>query len=667
MGATIRCLSNPLLYNYQYDQLNRLVHMDAWNRTGTAWSAITKVPDFQESIAYDPNGNIQGYKRNGNNTFAGKPIGMDSLNYAYTPGTNKLDHITDSVPSGNYTTDIDGQSSGNYQYDSIGELVSDAASGITNITWTVYGKIASITKSGDTTLLFTYDPSGNRISKSVVHAGQTETTWYVRDAQGNVMSVYKAGDPAVHGMHLTQTELHIYGSSRLGILKTNNDVEMKALSIRDSVPLLGSGDSLIFTRGNKLFELTNHLGNVLATISDKRNGVSTNDSTVNYFTPDVVSANDYYPFGSQQPGRSYTESGAGSYRYGFNGKENDNEVKGDGDQIDYGFRVYDPRVGRFLSVDPLGTQYPWNSSYAYAENDVIRSTDLDGLEKYLITTTNSTDKNGSAVQSRHLTINPHTEQWGKGLIGHYDANNKLTMINDPSQLSTFDQTVYKYMLSSMKVGIYSGVSIKMNGNTDINLQEPAPFKDDEPTVGYRNGINTTTTTTVTMNMNLTRSLDANFNIQEADGPKIGEFYKNPAEANRSIGDYASFLIKNGITSIDLGISTVYTDPNKNDYSYRTAQGLLEARVATVRKSFSKFGVSINKVDYRYGEAEPSVWGTSSTQIKRVTGWNVSQIPVQQKLLNGMPTGPVTVTGKASTPKFIPNLGQPAPKSKVTWK
>ncbi|SEN27455.1 intein C-terminal splicing region/intein N-terminal splicing region/RHS repeat-associated core domain-containing protein [Chitinophaga rupis] len=39
-------------------------------------------------------------------------------------------------------------------------------------------------------------------------------------------------------------------------------------------------------------------------------------------------------------------------------------------------RIYDPRVGRFLSVDPIGGEYPWNSSYAYAENDVVRSIDI---------------------------------------------------------------------------------------------------------------------------------------------------------------------------------------------------------------------------------------------------------------------------------------------------
>jgi uncharacterized protein RhaS with RHS repeats len=59
-------------------------------------------------------------------------------------------------------------------------------------------------------------------------------------------------------------------------------------------------------------------------------------------------------------------------------------VKGEGNQQDYGMRVYDPRLGRFLSVDPLTKDYPWNSTYAFAENDVIRSVDLDGLEKVLV-------------------------------------------------------------------------------------------------------------------------------------------------------------------------------------------------------------------------------------------------------------------------------------------
>lgn len=56
---------------------------------------------------------------------------------------------------------------------------------------------------------------------------------------------------------------------------------------------------------------------------------------------------------------------------------------GGGATYDYGFRIYNPNLGRFLSVDPLSKEYSYNSTYAFAENDVIRSIDLDGLEKLM--------------------------------------------------------------------------------------------------------------------------------------------------------------------------------------------------------------------------------------------------------------------------------------------
>ena len=81
-----------------------------------------------------------------------------------------------------------------------------------------------------------------------------------------------------------------------------------------------------------------------------------------------------------QPGRSY--SAASSYRYGFNGKENDNEVKGEGNQLDYKMRIYDPRLGRFLSVDPIADEYPQLTPYQFASNQPIESVDMDGLERW---------------------------------------------------------------------------------------------------------------------------------------------------------------------------------------------------------------------------------------------------------------------------------------------
>lgn len=79
-----------------------------------------------------------------------------------------------------------------------------------------------------------------------------------------------------------------------------------------------------------------------------------------------------------QPGRQYS-AGTG-YRYGFNGKENDNEIKGEGNQQDYGIRIYDTRLGRFLSVDPLTRGYPMLTPYQFASNTPILGVDLDGME-----------------------------------------------------------------------------------------------------------------------------------------------------------------------------------------------------------------------------------------------------------------------------------------------
>jgi len=111
---------------------------------------------------------------------------MDDLAYGYKPNTNQLDFVSDNVAASNYTEDIDGQAAGNYQYDAIGNLTSDVTGKISNISWTVYGKIAAITKTDGSIIRYTYYASGNRICKT---ANGVET-WYVRDATGNTMAVY---------------------------------------------------------------------------------------------------------------------------------------------------------------------------------------------------------------------------------------------------------------------------------------------------------------------------------------------------------------------------------------------------------------------------------------------------------------------------------------------
>jgi RHS repeat-associated protein len=77
------------------------------------------------------------------------------------------------------------------------------------------------------------------------------------------------------------------------------------------------------------------------------------------------------------PNRHEAES---EYRYGFQGQEKDDEIKGEGNSLNYKYRMHDPRVGRFFAVDPLTASYPWNSPYAFSENRVIDGVELEGLE-----------------------------------------------------------------------------------------------------------------------------------------------------------------------------------------------------------------------------------------------------------------------------------------------
>jgi len=62
----------------------------------------------------------------------------------------------------------------------------------------------------------------------------------------------------------------------------------------------------------------------------------------------------------------------------------DNQWAGPGNHYEFKYRPYDPRIGRFISLDPLSKKYPWNSTYAYAENDVIRCIDVEGKEKSVV-------------------------------------------------------------------------------------------------------------------------------------------------------------------------------------------------------------------------------------------------------------------------------------------
>ena len=247
-----------------------------------------------------------------------------------------------------------------------------------------------------------------------------------------------------------------------------------------------------FTRGEKFFELSNHLGNVLAVVADKKLPVkATIDNSINFWLADVVTASGYYPFGMPMPGRngiafqsdwvpgrgfvagnSYpdylqvasrpyaptpdayragkeiellpgfetatgtdellVEIQAGSgvlsndypggqssndmygyYRYGFNGHEKSDEIKGSGNSYTAEFWEYDPRVGRRWNVDPIRKEY--ESPYATFSNNPIWLIDPTGSDTIRV------DKQGY--------VDDIVTSKGNHIILNHE--NKGVVLNDP--------------------------------------------------------------------------------------------------------------------------------------------------------------------------------------------------------------------------------------------
>ncbi|EOZ96875.1 ATP binding protein [Indibacter alkaliphilus LW1] len=308
---------------YKYDQLNRIVQSRSLREYTTSFVSRTAAAAkaYDATYTYDGNGNLLTLQRRN-----GAAAIQDNFTYGYYANSNKLRQTASA--QGN-----------NYEYDAIGNLIKDVAGGVTNIEWTPSGKVRKVTKSSGSPIEFRYDASGNRVEKKQ----GSNITRYIRDASGNVMAVYQDD---------TLSERPVYGSSRLG-----NVANASAPGYR--------------TVGHKQYELSNHLGNVLAVVSDRihMNGDST--------WAEVLSRTDYYPFGLEMTGR--TESSG--YRYGFNGKEKDPSGQwGNQSHYDYGFRIYNPEIGKFLSVDPLA-DHPKQigmSPYSAFWNNPIRYNDPDG-------------------------------------------------------------------------------------------------------------------------------------------------------------------------------------------------------------------------------------------------------------------------------------------------
>lgn len=165
------------------------------------------------------------------------------------------------------------------------------------------------------------------------------------------------------------------------------------------------------------------------------------------------------------PGRSYI--GTTGYRYGMNGKEKDDEIVGSGNSYDFGARIYNPRLGRWLSVDPLNAKQPFVSPYVGFNDNPIYFVDPDG--NVVIPADSKTKE---AFDARLATIftgelKQYADNLKYGVVGTYKGDNGATIeVKGYIFVPTEKVKTVEDLTDLIKTTALSGIS-----NKDANKQK----------------------------------------------------------------------------------------------------------------------------------------------------------------------------------------------------
>lgn len=170
-------------------------------------------------------------------------------------------------------------------------------------------------------------------------------------------------------MRWGRAEWHIWGSGSEGRVGIRRPEREKLHYFDDYINYPFPTNNFSRYIRYKDYELKDHLGNVRATITD----LKLKDGS--RYKVDLSSANTYYPFGMLMPERNWSSEW---YRYGFNGQEKDDELKGEGNSIATEFRMNDTRLGRWWSVDKLFKNASSWTPYRFGFDNPILYIDSEG-------------------------------------------------------------------------------------------------------------------------------------------------------------------------------------------------------------------------------------------------------------------------------------------------
>ena len=235
----------------------------------------------------------------------------------------------------------EGYSDTKYEYDQNGNMTSKLLKGIASVTYNLLNLPDVITFTDGSTASYCYDMTGEkrRLTYSTVSSSMEQP----------VAASLQSGDGT-----LAQTE-SVSGSVTTTIDYHGSQVfqnyDLKYIRLED--------DGIWTVPDGYCYYVKDHLGNV---------------RSVNNLTGGSVQTSQYYPFGKMWDDLIWGSGSTQPFRYG--GKELD-RMHGL-DCYDYGARMYDPGIGRFMSIDPKAEDYYDTSPYAYCLNNPIKNTDPDG-------------------------------------------------------------------------------------------------------------------------------------------------------------------------------------------------------------------------------------------------------------------------------------------------
>lgn len=183
--------------------------------------------------------------------------------------------------------------------------------------------------------------------------------------------------------------------------------------------------------------------------------------------------------------------------YSFQAQEHDDELKGDGNSVNYKYRMLDPRLGRFFAIDPLSATYPYNSNYAFSENIVVNAIELEGLEKiytYIPDKENGgwkkiwteTDNNLKENVNRYVTFDVHGDV-SKVTIQGSKTQTKVTY-NKKEDRNNMYMHFKSTAESKMSQGVQNALSFaQMEVSPDATHYDPLIGNDDGAGLGGKLG------------------------------------------------------------------------------------------------------------------------------------------------------------------------------------